>query len=128
MREPQLIRIGYALEQLLVARVPPKLLGSVPPNPEPFLGAQYLRCPSGLIRRRALSMAPREGCTGGPGEDAHPNPDREAGREPRLTGGVGSEGVVIHLPFHWLEQAGSGRDADPYPVWISQACDDVSST
>ena len=38
MREPQLIRIGYALEQLLMARVPPKLLGSVPPNPEPFPG------------------------------------------------------------------------------------------
>ena len=38
MREPQLIRIGYALEQLLMARVPPKLLGSVPPDPEPFPG------------------------------------------------------------------------------------------
>jgi len=38
MREPQLIRIGYALEQLLKARVPPKLLGSVPPHPKPFPG------------------------------------------------------------------------------------------
>lgn len=38
MREPQLIRIGYALERLLMARNAPQLRGSVPPDPEPFPG------------------------------------------------------------------------------------------
>ena len=38
MREPQLIRIGYALEHLLHARVAPQLRGTVPPDPKPFPG------------------------------------------------------------------------------------------
>jgi amidase len=49
MHEPQLIRIGYALEQLLKARVPPKLRGSVPPNPKPFPG-----CSSGSAAPQSL--------------------------------------------------------------------------
>src|SRR4051795_1293120 len=44
MREPRLIRMGYALEQLLKVRIPPKLLGSVPPDPMPFPG-----CSNGSI-------------------------------------------------------------------------------
>src|SRR4051795_2901467 len=48
MREPQLIRMGYALEQLLMARVPPKLRGSVPPHPKPFPG-----CSSGSSSLRS---------------------------------------------------------------------------
>ena len=38
MQEPTLIRIGYAIEQTLQARVPPTLSGSVPPDPTPFPG------------------------------------------------------------------------------------------
>ncbi|MEY2400192.1 MAG: amidase, partial [Ilumatobacteraceae bacterium] len=33
MQEPTLIRLGYAIEQLLQARVPPTLSGAVPPEP-----------------------------------------------------------------------------------------------
>jgi amidase len=42
MREPQLIRIGYAVEQVLMARRSPKLRGSVPPTPEPFPGCSTI--------------------------------------------------------------------------------------
>jgi amidase len=38
MQEPKLIRLGFAIEQLLQARVPPALSGSVPPDPAPFPG------------------------------------------------------------------------------------------
>ena len=38
MQEPTLIRLGFAIEQLLQARVPPPLSGSVPPDPTPFPG------------------------------------------------------------------------------------------
>jgi amidase len=38
LQEPTLIRLGYAIEQLLQARVPPTLNGSVPPDPTPFPG------------------------------------------------------------------------------------------
>ena len=38
MQEPTLIRLGYAIEQVLQARVPPPLSGSVPPDPTPFPG------------------------------------------------------------------------------------------
>ena len=38
MREPTLIRLGFAIEQLLQARVAPTLSGTVPPEPPRFAG------------------------------------------------------------------------------------------
>jgi len=38
MQEPTLIRLGYAIEQTLQARVAPTLSGAVPPLPPPFPG------------------------------------------------------------------------------------------
>lgn len=38
LQEPALIRLGYAIEQLLQARVPPTLSGAIPPDPTPFPG------------------------------------------------------------------------------------------
>jgi amidase len=38
MQEPTLIRLGFAIEQLLQARVPPALSGAVPPEPPLFAG------------------------------------------------------------------------------------------
>jgi amidase len=38
MQEPTLIRLGFAIEQLLQARVPPTLSGAVPPEPPRFPG------------------------------------------------------------------------------------------
>jgi amidase len=38
MQEPTLIRLGFAIEQLLQARVPPTLSGAVPPVPPLFAG------------------------------------------------------------------------------------------
>jgi Asp-tRNA(Asn)/Glu-tRNA(Gln) amidotransferase A subunit family amidase len=38
MQEPTLIRLGFAIEQLLQARVPPTLSGSIPPDPPLFSG------------------------------------------------------------------------------------------
>ncbi len=38
MQEPTLIRLGFAIEQLLHARVTPPLSGAVPPDPTPFPG------------------------------------------------------------------------------------------
>ncbi|MBK5331269.1 MAG: hypothetical protein JJD93_04825 [Ilumatobacteraceae bacterium] len=38
MQEPTLVRLGFAIEQLLQARVPPTLSGAVPPEPARFPG------------------------------------------------------------------------------------------
>jgi len=38
MQEPTLIRLGYAIEQAINARVAPTLAGAVPPDPPPFPG------------------------------------------------------------------------------------------
>jgi amidase len=38
MQEPTLIRLGFAIEQLVQARVPPTLSGAVPPEPPLFAG------------------------------------------------------------------------------------------
>jgi hypothetical protein len=38
LEEPTLIRIGYAIEQLLQSRVAPTLAGAPPPDPAPFDG------------------------------------------------------------------------------------------
>jgi len=40
MQEPTLIRLGYAIEQTINARVAPTLSGAVPPDPAPFPGCE----------------------------------------------------------------------------------------
>ncbi len=50
MREPTLIGIGYAIEQLLHARVAPTMSGSVPPEPPRFPG-----CPTTTAATAATS-------------------------------------------------------------------------
>lgn len=46
MQEPTLIRLGFAIEQLLQARVPPTLSGTVPPEPPRFPGCPDRSGPS----------------------------------------------------------------------------------
>jgi amidase len=52
MQEPTLIRLGYAIEQLLQARVPPTLSGTVKPDPTPFPG-----CPTTTETTTAATAA-----------------------------------------------------------------------
>ena len=51
--EPQLIRLGSAIEQLVDARVAPRLAGTVPPNPAPFPGCAV---PASQARTRARAQ------------------------------------------------------------------------
>ncbi len=60
MREPQLIRIGYALEKLLMARVPPEYRGAVPPDPTPFPGCST----ASASGRSRLTSSSYHGATG----------------------------------------------------------------
>jgi amidase len=56
MQEPTLIRLGFAIEQVLQARVAPTLSGSVPPDPTPFPG-----CASTSAAAPAASAAAHTG-------------------------------------------------------------------
>jgi amidase len=52
MQEPALIRIGYAIEQLIQGRVAPTLAGAVPPEPPRFPG-----CPTSVTDSSSASSA-----------------------------------------------------------------------
>ena len=58
MQEPKLIGLGYAIEQLLQARVAPTLSGPIPPEPPRFDG-----CPTDGQRRSASTAVHRHGGT-----------------------------------------------------------------
>jgi hypothetical protein len=61
LQEPTLIRIGYAIEQLLHARVAPTLAGSIPPDPTPFPGCDAIiaAAPSVAAQTAHMHMHPR---------------------------------------------------------------------
>ena len=58
LEEPTLVRLGYAIEHLLGARVPPRLQGSIPPNPAPYPGCA-IPAPSAALGKRQLPTAAR---------------------------------------------------------------------
>ncbi|MGZ4763698.1 MAG: amidase family protein [Ilumatobacteraceae bacterium] len=56
LQEPTLIRIGYAIEQLLHARVAPTLAGSVPPDPTPFPGCDAITAAAPVVAAQTEQM------------------------------------------------------------------------
>lgn len=57
LQEPVIISIGYAIEQLLHARVAPTFAGSVPPDPKPFPGCVLPATPAVVS---SLSVLPAD--------------------------------------------------------------------
>jgi amidase len=57
MQEPTLIRLGFAIEQLLQARVPPTLSGAVPPEPPLFPGCPTTSAPLARSTASAASSS-----------------------------------------------------------------------
>jgi amidase len=58
MQEPTLIRLGFAIEQLLQARVPPTLSGAVPPVPPLFPGCPTASATSATSAAMSSSSTP----------------------------------------------------------------------
>lgn len=61
MQEPTLIRLGFAIEQLLQARVPPTLSGAVPPEPPLFAGCPTTTASSATSAASAQSSSAHRG-------------------------------------------------------------------
>jgi len=65
MQEPTLIRLGYAIEQTINARVAPTLSGAVPPDPPPFPGCE-MAMPGMAMGASTQQASPHHGVRGHP--------------------------------------------------------------